>query len=86
MKISFLPSFTKKFKKLEKSLQEEALEKIEFFKDPKNHKQLKVHKLHGELAGRYSFSVNYKFRIVFVYLSKSEAVLLAIGDHEIYDK
>ena len=84
MKISFLPVFVKKFNKLETALQEEAFEKIELFKDIKNHKQLKVHKLNGVLYGRYSFSVNYKTRIVFTYLSKTEAVLLSIGDHDVY--
>ena len=59
---------------------------IELLKDKGNHKHLKVHNLHGRLAGRYSFSVNYKTRIVFAYLSKQEIALLAIGDHEVYDK
>ena len=84
MKISFLPVFVKKFNKLESVLREEVLEKIEMFKDKKNHMQLKVHKLNGVLSGRYSFSVNYKTRIVFSYLSKNEAVLLAVGDHGVY--
>ena len=78
--------FVKKFNRLETALREEVLEKIEMFKDEKNHKQLKVHKLNGVLSGRYSFSVNYKTRVVFSYLSKTEAVLLSIGDHEVYDK
>ena len=86
MKVHFKPTFIKKFKKLESALQEEVFEKIEIFKDEKNHKQLKVHKLNGVLSGRYSFSINYKFRIVFVYLSKKEAVLLSVGDHEVYKK
>ena len=86
MKVSFLPVFAKKFNKLELALQEEVLEKIELFKDEKNHKQLKVHKLKGVLSGRYSFSVNYQTRIVFLYLSKNEAVLLVVGDHEVYKK
>ena len=86
MKISFLPMFVKKFNRLETALREEVLEKIEMFKDEKNHKQLKVHKLNGVLSGRYSFSVNYKTRVVFSYLSKTEAVILSIGDHEVYDK
>ena len=85
MKISFLPVFVKKFNKLESVLREEVLEKIEMFKDKKNHMQLKVHKLNGVLSGRYSFSVNYKTRIVFSYLSKNEAVLLVIGDHGVYN-
>ncbi len=86
MKIFFKPTFVRQFKQLELGLQQEAVEKIELFKDKKNYKQLKIHQLHGRLAGRYSFSVNYKTRIVFSYLSKNETVLLAIGDHAVYDK
>ena len=84
MKVSFLPLFARKFNRLGVALQDEVMEKIELFKDEKNHKYLKVHKLHGVLSGRYSFSVNYKTRIVFSYLSKNEAVLLAVGDHDVY--
>ena len=84
MDISLSPQFRKQFRKLEKLLQEEILEKIELFKDNKSNKQLKVHKLKGRLKGRYSFSVNYQFRIVFMYISKQEVVLLAVGYHEVY--
>ncbi|MDO8564556.1 MAG: type II toxin-antitoxin system mRNA interferase toxin, RelE/StbE family [bacterium] len=84
IRICFKPTFVRQFKKLDPLLQEEAFEKIELFKDPKNHGTLKVHKLHGPLKDRYSFSVNYKTRIVFNFLSETEAVLLTIGDHAIY--
>ena len=86
MKVHFLPVFVRHLNRLDPKLQQEAIEKIELFKDRKNHDWLKVHRLHGRLAGRYSFYVNYKTRIVFCYLSKNEAVLLAIGDHAVYDK
>jgi len=86
MKVRFLPIFARHLNRLDPKLQLEAIEKIELFKDKKNHKQLKVHQLRGRLVGRYSFSVNYKTRIVFSYLSKNEAALLAIGDHAVYDK
>ena len=62
----------------------EAIEKIELFKNEKNHKLLKIHKLHGKMSGYFSFSVNYKFRIVFRYETKTEMVLLDIDDHDIY--
>ncbi len=84
MEVYFKPAFVRQFKLLEAELQEEVVEKIEQLKKARNHKQLKVHKLKGRLAGRHSFSVNYKTRIVFDYVSKSEAVLLAVGDHEVY--
>ena len=86
MKVSFKPTFIRQFKRLDFGLQQEVNEKIELLKDRENFAQLKVHKLHGRLAGRYSFSVNYKTRIVFCYLSKNEVALLAIGDHAVYDK
>ncbi len=82
--VTYKATFVRQFDALEESLQNEVLEKIELFKNPKNHKQLKVHKLHGPLQDRYGFSVNYKFRVVFGYSSKNEVVLLAIGDHDVY--
>ena len=84
MDIRFKPTFIRQFNRLETALQDEVVEKIELFKNTKNNKQLKVHKLKGRLKGRYSFCVNYQTRIVFVYKSKQEVVLLAVGDHDVY--
>ena len=84
IQVYFKPTFVKQMNKLEKELVREVFEKIELFKDEKNHQLLKVHKLHGRLSGRYSFSVNYRYRIVFGYESKNEVVLLDVGDHDIY--
>jgi plasmid maintenance system killer protein len=74
------------FQGLPDALQEEVIEKIKLFRNPANHKSLKVHKLFGRLKGRYSFAVNYQTRIVFFYLPSRprEAYLLAVGDHDIY--
>ena len=84
MDISFKPSFVREFAKLPEDLQDEALERIELFKDTKNHQKLKVHKLKGRLSSYYSFSVTYSHRIVFSFASKTEVVFLAIGDHDVY--
>ena len=82
--IKYAPNFFRKLKKLEPALQEEVFDKIELFSNIQNHKSLKAHKLKGEPAGTYSFSVNYKTRIIFSYLSKSEAVFLTVGSHDVY--
>jgi len=84
LNVSFKASFIRKVNALPEALREEAIEKIELLKNTKNHALLKVHKLHGQLAGSFSFSVTYKIRIVFEYVSKDEVALLAIGDHDIY--
>lgn len=86
MQVSYSPKFLRKLKSLEHGLQEEVIEKIESLKNPGNYKSLKVHKLHGYFKNCYSFSVNYKTRIVFEYVSKEEIVLLAIGDHDVHKK
>ena len=85
MEITYKPSFVKSFKKLEMSLQEEAFEKIQLFKHTDNHKQLKVHKLPGKLKDYYSFSVNYKYRIVFSYTTDAVADFKYIGSHDVYN-
>lgn len=85
MKIGYKPAFIRQFNKLEKSLQEETLAKIELFKNISHHQSLKVHKLHGKFSGCFSFSVNYKYRIVFEYTTKTEVSMLAIGDHDVYE-
>ena len=72
------------FKKLPAYLQKEVISKIELFKDTKNHKILEVHKLKGRLRKHYGFSVDFHNRITFDYLSDNEAVLLTVGDHDIY--
>ncbi|OGI60517.1 hypothetical protein A2641_03215 [Candidatus Nomurabacteria bacterium RIFCSPHIGHO2_01_FULL_37_25] len=85
MQVSFKPSFIKQINKLEQSLFDEVLSKIDIFKNSTDQTVLKIHKLHGPMKDKWSFSVNYKIRIVFEYESKKEIVLLAIGDHDVYN-
>lgn len=85
IKIHYLPIFVRQYKKLSNGLKEEVKEKIALFAQDPNHQFLRTHKLKGVLKDRWSFSVNYSFRIVFIYLSKTEVALLAVGNHNIYD-
>jgi plasmid maintenance system killer protein len=85
MDVAYKPSFLRQFKKLPIPLQEEVFEKIEMFKNITNHPKLKVHKLHGDLKNYFSFSVNYRHRIVFIWeIQNKSAVLFAISDHAVY--
>ena len=74
----------KRLAKSDKHLGEEIADKIELFKNRENHIQLKVHKLHGSIAGFWSFSINYKYRIIFEPINKNEVIFHDIGDHEVY--
>lgn len=84
IQLRYTPKFLRQMSKLEPDLQKEAFSKVELFKNKNNHRTLDVHKLKGKLLGSYAFSVNYKYRIVFDYLSQNEAALLVIGDHDVY--
>ena len=77
MDIAYTPSFLRLLKNCSSDLQEEVIQKIEEFRKEQNHLSLKVHKLKGRLKGQYSFAVNYKIRIVFLYLdTKPKTALL----------
>lgn len=86
MQVAYKNSFLRMFKELDPVLQAEARIKIELFKNPKHHKELHTHPLRGPLRGRFAFSVNFSTRIVFEYVDrKRTAVLLSIGDHDVYN-
>ncbi len=68
---------------LPEDLRQDVYEKVEMFRNPEHHSTLKVHKLKGNLHDLWSFSVNYKTRIVFE-RSTDGIILLAVGDHDIY--
>lgn len=84
IQIKYKPAFVRQYKKLPEALRQEAKEKIDLFSVDPNHSFLKTHKLKSRLKDRYSFFVNYQYRIVFEYETKNTIVLLAVGDHDVY--
>lgn len=86
IRVFFSKRFIRAYADLDQKFKTKVKERIKLFKDKKNHPSLKVHKLHGELGETLAFSVDYRHRIIFIYLSETKAVLLAIGDHGIYKK
>ncbi|NCS98962.1 type II toxin-antitoxin system mRNA interferase toxin, RelE/StbE family [Candidatus Parcubacteria bacterium] len=85
MKIFYTKHFIKQYKKLTPSLKKKTKLSInKFQKNPKN-KTLKAHKLSGQLSGFYSFSVDYRYRVVFEIDKKNnQIILLKVGGHQIY--
>lgn len=84
LKIKYLPCFVRLYRKLPVTLRAEVMEKIALFLEEPRHPFLKIHKLHGSWTDKWSFSVNYEYRVVFQYLSKDEVVMLVVGSHEVY--
>ncbi len=84
--IEYAPGFVRIWKKLPPDIQDEVVERIELFKNPKNHALLKVHKLKGKMRDKYAFSINFRDRIAFRYSKDHKvAFLLDMDDHTIYE-
>lgn len=62
-----------------------AEEKERIFKINPFDPRLKTHKLHGKYKGAYSFSIDYKYRVLFDFIDGNSVDFHTIGDHDIYD-
>lgn len=83
--VGYTREFVRTYDKLQDSTKQTVKEKIQLFKDRKNHLRLKVHKLHGKYRGFFAFSIDRKYRVMFEWISDTEARLHTVGDHSIYD-
>lgn len=84
MKVVYTSNFVRQYNKLPLNLRGEIKEKIDLFKIDQRHPFLKTHKLSGKFDGYFSFSVNYAYRIIFMYDAKDVIALLSVGDHDVY--
>ena len=80
--IHYTSNFVKKWKKLRNKGR--MLERIQTFRENPYSSKLKTHKLKGSLAKYWSFSINYKERILFGFKKKNEVVFYDFGSHDIY--
>lgn len=85
IRVFFAPSFDRLMRKLEPDLAQAVSDVLVLFKNPKNHRRLKVHKLHGHLKHLHAFSIDYRHRVIFSWIEKRKALLLDFGDHSIYE-
>ena len=84
IRITYAPKFLRQLNKLEPSLKAEVKERIVLFKKNPHDSRLRTHKLHGELSDCWAFSINYRLRIIFEYLSEKKAGFLKVDDHDVY--
>ncbi len=84
LRVGYKPSFIRTFAKLSPVLQSDMLAAIKIFQKNSRDPILRTHKLQGKFKRCSSFSVNYKYRIVFTYIDKHTVVFLGVGDHDVY--
>ncbi len=84
MRIIYSPKFAREYKKLPKKVKTLAERKEILFRQNPFNPTLETHKLHGRLKDFWSFSVGFKFRVIFEFGDKETIYFHAVGDHEIY--
>ncbi|HLD70636.1 MAG TPA: type II toxin-antitoxin system mRNA interferase toxin, RelE/StbE family [Negativicutes bacterium] len=84
MKIIYSRQFQKEYEKLPALLKEKVEKKESVFRNNPFDTRLKTHKLSGQFEGFWSFSIDYRYRIIFELKGESSAIFHIIGDHSIY--
>lgn len=83
-RIYYTSKFARNFKKLPVNVRGKAAEREKIFRKDPFDKRLKTHKLRGPLKDFYSFSIGYKYRILFSFEDKNEVTFIDVGTHQIY--
>jgi addiction module RelE/StbE family toxin len=86
MRILYSSKFIKQYRRLPLKIKILFEEKEEIFRINQYDVTLKTHKLHGVFKGYYSFSVNYKYRVIFDYGENNDTINFhQVGTHDIYE-
>jgi toxin HigB-1 len=86
MNILYSPQFARKYKKLPSTVKQQAIKQEKIFRKNPRDKRLKTHKLKGRLSKFWSFSIGYKYRIIFEFKKSDKVYFHTIGDHRIYEE
>lgn len=84
MRILYSSKFAKEYKKLPNRIKNKAEENESIFRSDPFDPRLKTHKLKGELADFYSFSIGKNYRTVFHFEGKNTVIFDNVGTHAVY--
>lgn len=86
MEIIYSSKFAREYKKIPDNIKTIAEEQEELFRKNPFDAKLKTHALKGKLRGFLSFSIGYKYRIIFEFANnKTVAYFHSVGNHDIYE-
>jgi len=85
MEIIYTPRFIRRYKKLPREAREAARRNEKIFRTDPFSPSLKTHKLSGGLKNFWSFSIDYRYRIIFEFSTQEDVVYFhTVGTHDIY--
>lgn len=82
--VVYTARFLKSLKKLPAAVVEKMEERNSIFQVNPFDSRLGAHKLHGRFRGFWAYSVDYRYRVIFIFSGQKTAVYYNIGDHSIY--
>ena len=82
MEIRTSAHFDRRYKKLPQEIKDRAKKQEKLFVANAFDARLSTHKLHGKDADRWAYSVDYDYRIKFLFLSGAKILYLDIGTHD----
>jgi len=83
-KIFYTPRFKRRWRKLLSGIKKKAIRQEKLLRQDVFHPSLLTHKLTGKLSGYWSFSIDYRTRVIFRFLKEGEVLFVDVGTHEIY--
>lgn len=84
MKIIYSPEFVRRYQHLPESAKNKAKKQEKIFRKNPFDPKLKTHKLHGRMHGFWSFSIDFKYRIIFKFEDSTIVKFYSVGGHSIY--
>ncbi|MFH1170069.1 MAG: type II toxin-antitoxin system mRNA interferase toxin, RelE/StbE family [Candidatus Vogelbacteria bacterium] len=82
IRIQYSEQFLKRLKKLAKRILEKAEEREIIFRANPFDPRLETHKLHGKDKLHWAYSVDWKYRVKFLFLNDNDILYLTIGTHD----
>jgi len=84
VEIIYSSTFVKEYRRLPSKIRILAEKKEKLFLSDPHSPALKSHALTGKFLGRWSFSINYQYRILFRFGDNGTVWFIDIGTHDIY--
>lgn len=82
MKIRITSYFERRYKKLSLLVKKKAVERGKIFIDNPFDSRLDTHKLHGKKKEEWAYSIDYHYRISFIFVGEEEILYTNVGTHD----
>jgi len=84
MRILYSSRFAREYEKLPNRIKNVSQVRESMFRKNPFDRILATHKLHGRLSDFWSFSIGFRYRIIFEFAADDEVHFHSVGNHDVY--